>query len=440
MDKCEYGYKLADRYIFRKRLGKGANGSVFLAYDTKLNKCWAVKVCNNYSKQELEALKKIDFFAFPRIVDVVHQDEKDYLVMDYIEGENLEKYRRQHALSERQILRMGRKIAEAMGYLHSLTPALLYMDCKPQNIIVTATGDIRLVDLGSVYVCDENTKNVISGTAFYAPGEVKKNGLHNNINPDSRSDIYSLGMTLYYLLTGCKVEYRDRYGRLCLRRQNRNITKTAEKIVRKCTATKMKDRYQNMSDLIKDINNVTGSGVNVVLTRIKENVKPVILGLIDITCKGMVCAGILINAYYYAENLQQNNLIICFLFGIIFLFLCRNKSVYSWENRKDIFRGAGARILFLIIIMTSALSGEKVKANSALERDCAEISQVLDVTLYDGYGHKLLVRPGAVWEISRDIYMSIPAEQISSEDCKITVKYDTVKEHKEYSFFCKYLR
>ena len=70
-------------------------------------------------------------------------------------------------------MRMGKKIAGAMKYLHNLSPALLYMDCKPDNIMLTKSGDIRLIDLGSVYVCDDNVHNSVSGTAFYAPGEVK---------------------------------------------------------------------------------------------------------------------------------------------------------------------------------------------------------------------------------------------------------------------------
>ena len=166
--KPEYGYRIGERYVYRRALGSGAGGSVFLAYDNKISKYWAVKRLTGHRGNELEALKKIDHYAFPRIVDVIHQDGADFLVMDYIEGESLDKYRRKHSLSEKEILLFGRKIAEALLYLHTLSPMMIYMDCKPENIIVTPSKDIRLIDLGSVYVCDENAHNIVSlHTAFH---------------------------------------------------------------------------------------------------------------------------------------------------------------------------------------------------------------------------------------------------------------------------------
>ena len=233
--KLEYGYEIAGRYVYRKALGSGACGSVFLAYDRKISKLWAVKMCENIRGYEAEALKKIDHCAFPRIVDVCEQDKAVFLVMDYVEGESLGKYCRNHAVSQRQILIWCRKIAEAIEYLHNMTPSLLYMDCKPDNIMLTTAGEIRLVDLGSIYVKNDDISNIVSGTEFFAPEEITKYSLHKlEYTPDERSDIYSLGMTMYTLLTGCRVEYRDRYGNICARRQNKNISRVTEQIIRKC--------------------------------------------------------------------------------------------------------------------------------------------------------------------------------------------------------------
>lgn len=462
MEKYGYGYELANRYVFRRKLGQGASGSVYMAFDAKLNKCWAVKVCGRLWGNEIEAIKKIDYYAFPRIVDVIRDDDVCFLVMDYIEGETLDKYRKNHSLSERQIMRMGKKIAGAMKYLHNLSPALLYMDCKPENIIVTPSGDIRLVDLGSIYICDENRSNIVSGTVFYAPKEIKESSLHKIRELDGRSDIYSLGMTLYYILMGCKTEYRDRHGRLCLRRKNKNVSRLAEKIVRKCTAINMKDRYQNINDVYEELSNASTKGVKNALSRAKVAIEPIVMKGIDILCKIVLCGGILFNANKYARFGKWEQLYISVLFGVIFLVFCKRKTVYSWENKKDIFRGAGARVLMGLIAVASAFSGVNTKAavyenevmtNETGEETGKDISDQndwlkenegignnqnrLDVILHDEYGRNMLIRPGAVWETDRDIQFTIPIEEISDSKCCITISYEENGAHKAYTFFCR---
>lgn len=437
----ECGYKLSNRYTFRKKLGKGANGSVFMAYDDKLGKCWAVKVSNQVKGHEIETLKKIDHYAFPRIVDIVHQDEMDFIVMDLIEGINLDKYIRKHRLNERQILRLGRRIAEGINYLHNMSPALLYMDCKPENIMVTPSGDIRLVDMGSVYVCDDEKKNIISGTSFYAAREIKDAGLHKISKPDVRSDIYSFGMTMYYLLTGSKTEYRDRRGRLCVRRQNKNISRMTEKIVQRCTLGKMKDRYQNMQDVLEDINVASGKAVG----RIRGGVQPLIMRMTDVLCKCILCFGTLIYAYRYNLSMETNHILICGVLLIVFLLMSRKRSIYSWENKKDIFRGAGARSLMSILVIASAFSGVDISAASYKKNNEAvlnttsqeEMENKLEVVLYDEYGRKMLIRPGAVWELEKDIKMTIPVEELSENDCKITVCCEEGEKKRTYTFFCR---
>lgn len=437
----EYGYVVGDRYIIRKKLGKGSGGSVFMAYDSKLDKCWAVKMCNGFSGHETEALKKIDYYAFPRIVDVIHQDEKDFLIMDYIEGTTLDKYVRKHRMNERQILRMGRKIAEGMNYLHNQSPAMLYMDCKPENIIVTPSGDIRLIDLGSVYVCEEEKDNIISGTAFYAAVEVKEFGLHKYEKPDLRSDIYSFGMTMYYLMTGSKTEYRDRKGRLCLRRQNKNISAMTEKIVQRCTLSKMKDRYQNMQDVLEDLNIASGKAMG----RIRGGVQPLIMRITDVLCKCILCFGALIYAYRFNLSMEKNHMWICSILLAVFLLMSRKRSIYSWENKKDIFRGAGARALMSILVIASAFSGVDISAASYKEHKETVLNTIsqdkmenkLGVILYDEYGRKMLIRPGAVWELEKDIKMTIPVEEISENDCKITVCCEEGEKQRIYTFLCR---
>ena len=90
---------LDDRYVFQKKLGAGTGGNVYYAYDIKLDKYWAVKECHQYSANEVKVLRTLDYYAFPRIVDTVIEDGYYYLVMDYIEGQNLAATIDNHRLS-----------------------------------------------------------------------------------------------------------------------------------------------------------------------------------------------------------------------------------------------------------------------------------------------------------------------------------------------------
>lgn len=437
-NKIMYGYELGERYVIRRALGKGAEGSVFLAYDNKLGKCWAVKVCRGRSKREIEALKTIDHFAFPRIVDVIETDETTFLIMDYIEGETLERYSEKHALSQKQILLWGRKTAEALNYLHSCSPAMIYMDCKPENIMITPSGDIRLIDLGSIYVCDNEKDKTISGTRFYAPEEVKHFGLHNDAMrldiPDERSDIYSLGMTMYYLLMGRKVEYRDSHGKLILRRQNRNISRMTEYIIQKCTCPKKNDRYQSMMDLKEDIKLSLSKSPGKFLLWRKSVAGPFVIKMTDVIIKSLLAFLILFFAQRYSKD--QSNPAMLLIPASAFILACRSRTVYCWENRKSVYRGMGAKMLLTILIAIKAVSPQSLEAAQQSETKVSN-DDVLDVTLYDCEGRCLLVKPGCVWHTQGDIHMSIDADELTDGASKITVISEKNGEKHSYSFMCE---
>ena len=327
MDK---GYIIADRYICERPLGNGSFGSVFLVFDIKLGKYWAAKQCPIRSDMETQALKTVDMKAFPRITDTVDQDGFLYLIMDYVEGTPLSRYCSMHAVKEPDIINWMLQVAHAIDYLHNLTPPLLYMDCKPANIMLTSSMEIRLVDLGSVYEYDSAYSGAISSTRFYAPTEVTSHDSSSSIG--IYSDVYSFGMTMYRLLTGSNTEYRDSKGFLRPEYINKHISHKSADIIRKCTVRTSTLRYQSMKDIIHDLESASilnkrhfGS---IFRLKIKSSV-----------CKCLLSIGTIISALKLSED-PGNTSYICLTSALFLLLirLCLRPVCYSWETRKSIMR------------------------------------------------------------------------------------------------------
>lgn len=408
----EYGYEIADRYICRKPLGKGANGNVYLVFDQKLCKYWAAKACSHLSDQEIFALKSINHYAFPRIVDVIEQDSYYFLIMDYIEGETLASHCNNRVVNERQLVRWFKKIASALSYLHNLNPQIFYVDCKPENIMVTPSGDIRIVDFGSIYVCSDEPQS-ISGTKFYAPKEL------NTQTPSVTSDIYSLGMTMYRLLTKSSVEYRDKSGNLCPEHINKNISKSLVSLIKKCTSFNPKSRIQSMSDIVKILSTIgnhrTVNGINL----------PAITKLI---LKCSLGAIILLIAKI---NVHHGLLLIIPLLCLLFL-LCKKPTFYTWETHKDIYKSSIVSslmiLLFLPLLLSTRSSAQTIKKDTPFE-------ECLNITLYDNFSRKLLVKPGATWIVDQDIFFSLDKNEIQP-DSTIVITCTNNNGSKSYSFKC----
>lgn len=411
----EYGYVIADRYICRKSLGKGSNGRVFLAFDQKINKFWAIKACSELSKREIYALKSINHYAFPRIVDVISQDNTEFIVMDYIEGETLSSYCKRHYPDEKQIIRWGYKIATALSYLHNLNPPVYYIDCKPDNIMITPSGDIRIIDLGSIYIESEHAPDEsITGTKFYAPKELSTD------SPNASTDIYCLGMTLYRLLTGSNIEYRDSRKRLCPEHINKNLSSSICKIIKRCTNQNPSKRYQSMEDLANDLHELTGS---------KHPGRSPFSNVIHYIVKFSLSVIILI----IAQIFKSKALYPLILLVLILFLVCKKPNYYSWETKKTILKSAITSAIILILFLSAP------SFKSFAKKDAPTMER-LDISLYDEYFRKLLVRPGAEWEVKKDIVFSLPTEELSDSTNTITIICENASGVKSYSFNCRYTK
>lgn len=206
------GTVVRDRYQVEAMLGKGGFGAVYLVRDTRVHgNLFALKELVDNSKKErdrfafeCEVLKRLDHPALPRVYRVFEDDANNraYMLMDYIEGANLETLRRKRpekrfALS--QALHIMAPVINAVSYLHSQRPPIIHRDIKPANIIVPAVDDrVMLVDFGIAkeYDPDSTTTAVRRCSPGYGAPEQYMKGTN------TRTDIYGLSATIYTLLTG----------------------------------------------------------------------------------------------------------------------------------------------------------------------------------------------------------------------------------------------
>lgn len=200
------GTLLQNRYQILDHLGGGGMGDVYRAYARHLgNIIVVVKENRGGSSQmfqhEAHLLAALNHPHLPRVLDhFIETNGLQYLVMDYIEGQNLEDAVKQHgAFLQHSALERLNQILDAVNYLHRQTPPLIHRDIKPQNIIVTPQAKAMLVDFGiakQMASGQVTAPSVRFGSPGYAPPEQYSGGT------DARSDVYSLGATLYYLLSG----------------------------------------------------------------------------------------------------------------------------------------------------------------------------------------------------------------------------------------------
>ena len=214
---------LRERYKITNIVGQGGMGSVYRAEDLRLpGRLCAIKVVvpdpNLTAEQQSQAqsqflreasiLAQLDHPNLPKVSDFFSEDGQDYLVMDYVPGDDLKEILKasQAPLAEDQVIPWASQIVDGLSHLHRQTPPVLHRDIKPANIKLTPDGRIKLVDFGLVKLMapdDARTITVVQGrgTALYTPLEqYGGDGGHT----DARTDIYALGGTLYHLLTNTR--------------------------------------------------------------------------------------------------------------------------------------------------------------------------------------------------------------------------------------------
>lgn len=255
----EIGTVVDGKYEILKLIGTGGMSYVYLAMDKRLNKQWAVKeikksangkndeIIENSLLAEANLMKRLDHPALPRIVDIIDNGKTIYIIMDYIEGESLDKILNEYGAQPQElVIDWAKQVCDALGYLHSQKPPIIYRDMKPANIMLKLEGNIKIIDFGIAREYKEQNlaDTKVLGTKGYASPEH-----YGNRQTDARSDIYTLGMTMHHLLTGVDPRPAD-YMYAPIRQWNPELSGGLERIIDKCTALDPEDRYQNCNELM----------------------------------------------------------------------------------------------------------------------------------------------------------------------------------------------
>ncbi len=255
----EIGSLVDGKYKILNKVGQGGMSVVYLAMNEKANKQWAVKEVRKDGVKDFEIvkqglvaetdiLKKLSHPNLPSIVDVIDTEDSFIIIMDYIQGNSLNKALDEYgAQPQEHVIAWAKQLCDVLGYLHTRTPAIIYRDMKPANIMLKPDGNVTLIDFGTAREFKE--KNLADTTCLGTVGYAAPEQFGGMGQTDARTDIYCLGATLYHLVTGmnpCEPPYEIKP----IREINPSLSSGLERIIQKCTQRDPNDRYQSAAELM----------------------------------------------------------------------------------------------------------------------------------------------------------------------------------------------
>lgn len=284
------GKVLAKRYTIVEKLGHGGYGDVYRAFDANLQLDVVVKKLKdlteseNGGREEVDVLKQLHQENLPTVFDFFVEDGQAYTVMSLIPGQDLEEVREKYPrFNQKQVLYWAKQLARALAYLHTRKQSIIHSDIKPSNIMLKPDGDVCLIDFNiSLAITGDNSYATGTSNGFSPPEQypdfgfyleetgaqlynneyddrtsqavtIMRNTIGNGI--DERSDIYSLGATLYTLITGKKPSSHY-WNNESILDKNVNISPGFAHIIDKMMQLDPDDRYQNGVELLDALDNI----------------------------------------------------------------------------------------------------------------------------------------------------------------------------------------
>ena len=289
------GQMLEDRYEILETIGEGGMAIVFRALDHRLNRYVAVKIMREEMAKDEEFRRRfcaeshaVAMLSNPNIVsvyDVSHSDEREFIVMELISGITLKQYMdKKGALDWKEVVHFSKQITRALAHAHER--GIIHRDIKPQNIMLLRDGTLKVADFGIAALENEvydNNGQTIGSIHYIAPEQAR------GLSPDARSDIYSLGVVMYEMLSGRLPYTGDTLAEIAVKHINArpeplretfpSIPVELERITLKAMSADLDKRYQTAAELLEDLDAFTrGAMTQEIVTESEdvESVKPVL--------------------------------------------------------------------------------------------------------------------------------------------------------------------
>ena len=289
------GQMLEDRYEILETIGEGGMAIVFRALDHRLNRYVAVKIMREEMAKDEEFRRRfcaeshaVAMLSNPNIVsvyDVSHSDEREFIVMELISGITLKQYMdKKGALDWKEVVHFSKQITRALAHAHER--GIIHRDIKPQNIMLLRDGTLKVADFGIAALENEvyeNNGQTIGSIHYIAPEQAR------GLSPDARSDIYSLGVVMYEMLSGRLPYTGDTLAEIAVKHMNAkpeplrdtfpSIPVELERITLKAMNSDLDERYQTAGELLEDLDAFTRGAMNQEIpieNEEVESVKPVL--------------------------------------------------------------------------------------------------------------------------------------------------------------------
>ncbi|MEM3459978.1 MAG: serine/threonine-protein kinase [Candidatus Micrarchaeaceae archaeon] len=260
-DDIAAGSVLAGRYAVISLIGRGGMGSVYRALDNRLQIVVAVKEMmpgwlspadrlefSNQFRQEARLLARLSHPGIARVLDYFEESGKEFLVMELVEGETLDRVvERQGALPESQVLAWASQMMDIVEYLHNQTPPIIHRDIKPSNFMLLPGDQIKLIDFGIARIFKPGRS--ADTAAFGTPGYAAPEQYGGRGQTDPRSDIYSLGATLFQLLTGYDVPGGLAFNLPPARQVNPALSPNTEAVLVRALQLDPTKRFQSIAEM-----------------------------------------------------------------------------------------------------------------------------------------------------------------------------------------------
>lgn len=263
------GKMLDDRYEILEVIGEGGMAIVYRALDHRLNRDVAVKIMRDEMAADEEFRRRfcteshaVAMLSHPNIVavyDVSHNDNVEYIVMELVDGITLKQYiERKGVVAWKEVVHFTKQISKALAHAHER--GIIHRDIKPQNIMLLRDGTIKVGDFGIAALENEvyeNNGEAIGSIHYIAPEQARGEC------PDARSDIYSLGVMMYEMLTGGLPFTGNTLGEIAMQHMNAKpvppheknpeIPLELERITLKAMSAELSERYQSANELLSDL-------------------------------------------------------------------------------------------------------------------------------------------------------------------------------------------